>query len=322
LGQLLSVNDLHIEIQSARGPMHVVRGVSFGISRGEILGIVGESGSGKSITCSSLLGLLPRPNGRIIRGSIVFDDQDVTLATDRQWRELRGRRISMIPQDPLGALNPVTKIGRQVMEAVRSTGDGSRKARQSTAIELLKKMRLPDAEMQMQRWPHQLSGGMRQRVVGAIAMSSEPDLIIADEATTALDSTIQLQYLDLLKDLRDRRGAAVIVITHDFGVVARLCDRVAVMYAGCIVEEGPVAQVLRSPRHPYTRALLASVPSLEALPDRLVSIEGQPPSPFDVFEGCAFLPRCPVGDAQCALAPPLRIEVGEGQAASCWRVGS
>lgn len=316
---LLSVSDLRVDIDSEHRVAHVLRGVSFSVGRGEIFGIVGESGSGKSMTCSALLGLLPRPQARITGGSIVFDGQELADADEKKWQSLRGRRISMIPQDPLGALNPVIKIGPQVTEALVHADGLERSGRWAAASAALRSVRLPDAERQLRRWPHQLSGGMRQRVVGAIAIAGQPDLVIADEATTALDSTIQLQFLDLLQSLRDLRGSSVIVITHDFGVVARICDRVAVMYAGRVVEEAPVEQIFHSPRHPYTKALLASVPRLDALPDRLASIEGSPPAPWRPVEGCSFRPRCSIAIDACLQSEPPSTAFGAHHLACCWR---
>ena len=315
---VLKVEDLQTYFFTRSGIVKAVDGISFELQKGETLGIVGESGSGKSMTAWSILGLVPKPAGRIVGGRILYQGENLLDKSDSQMREIRGSGICMVMQDPLTSLNPVFNIGNQILECLRMNPDHSATSLRDQAVELLSKVRIPAPEARIAAFPHQMSGGMRQRVVGAIAISRSPNLLIADEPTTSLDATIQLQYLRLLKEIQAQTGAAIIFITHDFGIVARMCDRVAVMYAGKIVEQSDVMQLFDSPAHPYTEALLQSVPDLDTNVDLLPSIEGQPPSLDDLPVGCAFVPRCPYAFDKCSEYPP-EFSIGTGQVARCWR---
>lgn len=316
---ILEVKDLHTYFFTRTAVVKAVDGISFNLRRGETLGIVGESGCGKTVTALSLLRLVPRPAGRIVEGEVLLNGEDLVQKSEDEMRQVRGRKISMILQDPQTSLNPVFNIGNQLTEALAVARKEGRKGMLSRAVEALRKVNVAAPERRLDDFPHQMSGGMKQRVVGAIAMSCEPEIIIADEPTTALDVTIQLQYLRLLKEIQAQTGLAIIFITHDFGVVARMCDRVAVMYAGRIVEYGPVRDIFNHPSHPYTEALMASVPKLEERVERLYSIEGQPPRLFDLPPGCRFAPRCPHAQSQCLEQYPTSFPVREGHTADCWR---
>jgi oligopeptide/dipeptide ABC transporter ATP-binding protein len=316
---LLDVQDLHAELHTRWGVVKAVDGVSFSIAAGETLGLVGESGSGKTMTALALLRLLPSPAGRLVKGAVLLDGEDLVSKTERQMRRVRGRRISMILQDPQTSLNPVFTVGNQIVEALRAHRADGRAGLRQRAEEALRRVKVAAPRDRLRAFPHQMSGGMKQRVVGAISIASEPALLIADEPTTALDVTIQLQYLMLLKDVQARMGLGMLFITHDFGIVARMCDRVAVMYAGRIVESGPVRALFKSPRHPYTQALMASVPRMETRVSRLPSIEGQPPALHRLPAGCRFAPRCPQAEALCRDEYPPTLAVGELHEAACWR---
>ena len=319
---VLEVNDLRTHIFNKASVVKAVDGVSFRLREGETLGLVGESGCGKTMTALSLLRLVPKPAGRIVSGSIVLNGEDILSKTDAQMRLVRGRQISMILQDPQTSLNPVFTIGDQLLEAIGTVHSERRRSMVARAVDALRKVNVAAPERRMDDYPHQMSGGMKQRVVGAIAMSGEPGVIIADQPTTALDVTIQLQYLRLLKDIQAQTGLAIIFITHDFGVVARMCDRVAVMYAGRIVESGPVLDIFNTPSHPYTQALIASVPKMEEKIERLASIEGQPPLLSELPEGCHFAPRCPYAVEKCHAEYPPEFTVNKGHTAGCWRLDS
>jgi len=316
---VLDVRDLHTHFFLRRGVVKAVDGVSFAIRRGEVLGLVGESGCGKSVTALSLLRLLPKAAARTVQGEVILDGEDVLTKNEREMRQIRGRKIAMILQDPQTSLNPVFTVGNQLREAIAKHFGLQGNAIIERAIDVLRKVKLAAPEQRMTQYPHQMSGGMKQRVVGAIAISCEPQVMIADEPTTALDVTIQLQYLDLLRDLQQELKMAILFITHDFGVVAKMCDRVAVMYAGRIVENGPVREVFDNPAHPYTQALIASVPKLRDQVERLRTIEGQPPEFSDLPVGCRFAPRCPHADDQCRAAYPTTIPVGTEHIAACWK---
>lgn len=313
----LQVRDLVVEFPAPGGPVRPVDGVGFDLDRGEFLALVGESGCGKSLTGLALLQLLPPP-GRIGGGSIRLDDQELRGCGADQLRSIRGRRIGMIFQDPMTALNPVLRIGRQVDETVVTHRAVRGAAVRAATLDLLAEVGLPDPAALADAFPHQLSGGMRQRVLIALALAGAPDLLVADEPTTALDVTVQAQILALLDDLRRRRGMALLFITHDFGIVASRADRVAVMYAGQIVECATTATLFRAPAHPYTRALLAAVPRLEGPVSRLRPIAGQVPRPAHWPAGCRFHPRCPDRMAICGRdAPPLAAQA-PGHDAACW----
>jgi oligopeptide/dipeptide ABC transporter ATP-binding protein len=317
---VLEVRGLRAYLYTRWGIVRAVDGVSFALREGETLGLVGESGCGKTMTGLSLVRLLPEPAGRIVEGQVLLDGEDLVTKSESEMRRVRGRRVSMILQDPQTSLNPVFTIGDQILEALRlhrHDGEGSLTSR---AEEALRRVKVAAPEQRMRAYPHQLSGGMKQRVVGAIAVAGEPRVLIADEPTTALDVTIQLQYLALLREIQARTRLAMLFITHDFGIVARMCDRVAVMYAGRIVESGPTRALFRTPRHPYTEALMASVPRLEGPVGRLPSIEGQPPPLHDLPNGCRFADRCAYVDDRCRREYPPTMPVGPAHEAACWRI--
>jgi oligopeptide transport system ATP-binding protein len=315
---LLSVTDLRTSFFTSRGEVQAVRGVSFELRPGEILGIVGESGSGKSITCMSLLGLL-KANGKVVAGSALFEGQDLLKLDDRDLRKLRGDEIGMIFQDPMTSLNPTLSVGEQVIETILRHRSISRDDARKRAIELFELVRIPSAAKRLRSYPHEFSGGMRQRVMIAIALSCDPKLLIADEPTTALDVTIQRQILALLKELQSRLGMAVILITHDLGVIAETADRVLVMYGGMVMEEAPVRSIFARPSHPYTNGLLASIPDLRTgAHQRLTPIPGSPPDMRRPPDGCPFAPRCSHAMAQCVAALPPIYEVEAGHGSRCW----
>ncbi|MCH8831638.1 MAG: ABC transporter ATP-binding protein [Chloroflexi bacterium] len=317
---ILKVENLRTYFRTRWGTVKAVDGVNFELRRGETLGIVGESGSGKSVTMLSMMRLIPIPPGRIVEGSITLDGEDLLQLSESEMSKVRGSKIALIIQDPMTSLNPVFSIGNQVTEAIRIHQDIPRRTVMEKALEVLRKVNIPAAESRIRDYPHQLSGGMRQRVVGAIGISCQPLVLIADEPTTSLDVTIQAQYLKLLRDLQKEFNMAMIFITHDFGIVAKMCDRVAVMYAGKIVEMGSVRDIFNKPSHPYTEALLASVPKMEEDVDRLYAIEGQPPLLHDLPVGCAFADRCPYVMDRCREEYPPEFPVDEGHYSACWRL--
>ena len=303
---LLAVRDLRTWFYTDQGIARAVDGVSFDVHEGETLGIVGESGCGKTVTSLSVLGLLPRPPARIEPGSSVrFDGTELVGTDERRMRALRGNDIAMIFQEPMSSLNPVYTVGNQIVEALRLHRGMDKRAARAEAVRLLAEVGIANPERRVDEYPHQLSGGMRQRVMIAMALSCEPKLLIADEPTTALDVTIQAQILELLAELRERRGMAVMLITHDLGVVAEVCDRVVVMYAGQVVESGSVHEIFADPQHPYTRGLLDSLPSVDDPGQRLASIPGTVPNPTAWPDGCRFEARCGVAGEGCAEAQPL-----------------
>jgi oligopeptide/dipeptide ABC transporter ATP-binding protein len=315
---ILKIEDLKTYFFTRTGVVKAVDGISFELRKGETLGIVGESGSGKSVTAWSILGLVPKPAGRIVGGRILYQGENLLEKSDAEMRQIRGKGICMVMQNPLTSLNPVFTVGNQIVETLRMDSNQSSNTLRGRAVELLAKVHIAAPGARLSSFPHQMSGGMRQRVVGAIAISRSPNVLIADEPTTSLDATIQLQYLRLLKEIQAQTGAAIIFITHDFGIVARMCDRVAVMYAGKIVEQANVMELFDNPSHPYTEALLKSVPELDQDVDLLPSIEGQPPNPDDLPLGCSFAPRCPYAYDRCAEYPPEFL-VEPGHVARCWR---
>jgi oligopeptide/dipeptide ABC transporter ATP-binding protein len=316
---LLEVHDLRTYFRTRRGLVKAVDGASFSVDRGETLGIVGESGSGKSVTCLSIVRLVPSPAGQIVGGQIVFEGEDLLRKSDAEMRRLRGRRIAMILQDPMVSLNPAFTVGNQVAEPLFvHLGLRGRDLRERV-VDLLRQVRISDPEMRARNYPHQISGGMRQRVAGAIALSCSPSLLIADEPTTALDVTIQAQYLRLLKDIQRETGVGLIFVTHDLGIVARLCDRVAVMYGGRIVESGTVREIFNAPRHPYTIGLLNCLPRPGADRRELETIPGQPPDLADLPPGCSFAPRCRLAEARCSERAPSLVPVVDNHVAACWR---
>ena len=317
---VLKVENLRTYFRTRWGEVKAVDGVSFELRKGETLGIVGESGSGKSVTMLSLMRLIPIPPGRIVEGTITLDGEDLLQLSESEMSKVRGSKIALIIQDPMTSLNPVFTIGNQVTEAIRIHQDIPKRSVMEKALEVLRKVNIPAAESRIRDYPHQLSGGMRQRVVGAIGISCQPLVLTADEPTTSLDVTIQAQYLKLLRDLQQESGMSLIFITHDFGIVAKMCDRVAVMYAGKIVEVGSVRDIFNKPSHPYTEALLASVPKMEEDVDRLYAIEGQPPLLHDLPVGCSFADRCPYVMDRCREEYPPEFPVDEGHYSACWRL--
>ena len=321
---LLEVSDLRTHLDTKNGLVRAVDGVSFRLHAGETLGIIGESGSGKSMTALSILQVVPKPAARIVGGKVLYRGENLLERNEREMRRIRGREIAMILQDPQTSLNPVFTVGNQIVEALRvhRGGDG-RKALLQRAIEALKQVRIAAPEERIRSYPHQMSGGMKQRAVGAMAISCKPRIIVADEPTTSLDVTIQAQYLRLLRDLQQETGLAMLFITHDFGIVAKVCQRLLVMYAGRVVESGPVRAVFNNPMHPYTRALLGSVVRPGARVERLEAIEGQPPALWSLSSGCRFAPRCPHADERCRreYPPPFdRQHDAPDHVASCWRL--
>lgn len=316
MSSLLELDDLHTTFRTRQGEMHAVRGVSFQVQPGELVGIVGESGCGKSVTCKSIIQLLGS-NGRITGGSIRFQNEDLAQKTPAQMRDIRGNEIAMIFQDPMTALNPVLTIGKQMAEILMRNKGLSKKAAKAAAIGMLQQVGIAEAERRYDQYPHEFSGGMRQRVMIAIALSCNPKLLIADEPTTALDVTIQAQILRLLKSLQQQTQTAILLITHDLGVVAQVCSRVVVMYGGLVMEEGSVEDIFYRPAHPYTRGLLASLPRPDEENQRLSPIEGSPPGLLNPPPGCPFAERCPKRMPQCERQPAF-YSAGEGHRAACW----
>jgi oligopeptide/dipeptide ABC transporter ATP-binding protein len=315
---LLEVDNLHVRFWTQRGTVHAVNGLAFAIAPGETLGIVGESGCGKSVTSLALLGILPRA-GRVAAGKAMFGGQDLLALSDKELRTIRGREIAMIFQDPMTSLNPVLTVGRQIREALETHFGMDRKPAEARAAELLDQVGIPSAKTRVRDYPHQFSGGMRQRAMIAMALACEPKLLIADEPTTALDVTIQAQILDLLRGLVAERDTALILITHDLGVVAGMCERVNVMYAGMFVETGSAEQVFETPRHPYTLGLLQSVPRLDAPRGRrLQPIEGSPRDMLQPPSACPFAPRCAYEVDRSRLEVPRLTEVAPGHRVACF----
>jgi oligopeptide/dipeptide ABC transporter ATP-binding protein len=317
---VLEVRNLHTHLHLKRGILRAVDGISLSVGEGETLGLVGESGSGKTLTGLSLLRLLPKGSGRIAEGSIKLDGQELTTLSDSAMaRDIRGRRIAMIMQDPMTSLNPVFSIGDQVSNPLRNHNIAHGATLRSKVIDVLTQVRIPSAEKRLGDYPHQFSGGQRQRIVAAMAIGCTPRLLVADEPTTALDVTIQVQIIALLRQIQADTGTGIILITHDLGVAASLCHRIAVMYAGRIVETGPVRRIYKSPAHPYTQALLAAIPRLGDKRARLQAIPGQPPSLIDPPTGCRFAPRCPARMDKCAEQPPT-VQLADGHEAACWKL--
>lgn len=318
MAKLLEVKNLKTWFFMHVGEVKAVNDVSFEVEEGQTVGIVGESGSGKSVTSMSIMRLIAPP-GKIVDGQIIFEDKDLLKLSDKQMREIRGNKISMIFQDPMTSLNPVFTIGSQLMEAIMIHNKVPKAEAKKRAIEMLRMVGIPSPERRLSQYPHEFSGGMRQRVMIAMALSCNPKLLIADEPTTALDVTIQAQILDLLKKLQQQMRMSIILITHDLGVVADICQKVIVMYGGIIVEEGTVDDIFFNPKHPYTWGLLKSVPKMHlGLKKRLVPIEGQPPDLLKPPKGCPFAPRCDYAMKVCLGMRPPFFEVGENHHARCW----
>jgi oligopeptide/dipeptide ABC transporter ATP-binding protein len=316
---LLELRGLTTTFQTARGEISAIEDISFELNAGEILGIVGESGSGKSVTALTIMGLLPQPPARIAAGSVRFAGEELTTASPNRMEKIRGAGISMVFQEPMTSLNPVFTIGEQIMETVRAHERMSASAQRERAIEMLDRVGIASATKRLNDYPHQLSGGQRQRVMIAMSLACRPKLLIADEPTTALDVTIQAQVLDLLMDLRDELGMAIMIITHNMGVIAEVADRVLVMYAGRIVEQSPAADLFDAPQHPYTKGLLACVPTLQQDRHRLIAIPGSLPEPARRPPGCRFAPRCTYRIEACRTAIPPLVMQREDRAVACIR---
>lgn len=314
---LLQVKDLKTHFFLEDGVVPAVDGVGFHLNRGETLAVVGESGSGKSITATSIMRLIPNPPGRIVGGEILFNGEDLLKKTEKEMRNIRGNRISMIFQEPMTSLNPVFRVGHQIAESLVVHQGLTKKDALEKSIEMLRLTGIPSPEKRVHDFPHQMSGGMRQRVMIAMALCCRPELLIADEPTTALDVTIQAQILDLMLELREQLGTAIIMITHDLAVVAEMADRAVVMYCGKLVEEAPVLELFDNPLHPYTRGLLKSIPHIYDNKERLYMIEGMVPALTDLPAGCAFAPRCPEVQPRCHVERPTLKEISPGRRVSC-----
>ncbi|MGM7703314.1 ABC transporter ATP-binding protein [Pseudalkalibacillus sp. Hm43] len=315
---VLDVKGLKTYFFTDEGEVPAVNDVDFHVKRGEVLGIVGESGCGKSVTSLSVMGLVPSPPGKIVGGEILYKGEDLTKVNDKRMRQIRGNDIAMIFQEPMTSLNPVYRIGNQLIEAIRLHNRWDKKKAWNRAVEILKLVGLPRAEELMNSYPHQLSGGMRQRVMIAMAMVCEPEVLIADEPTTALDVTIQAQILDLMKRLNKETDTSIIMITHDLGVVAEMCERIVVMYAGKVIEEASVSTIFKEPKHPYTVGLIQSVPDMRDKKDRLYSIPGTVPKPGSIQKGCQFAPRCEHAFDRCFAETPELENQEDGSRVRCW----
>ncbi|TCZ78837.1 ABC transporter ATP-binding protein [Paenibacillus albiflavus] len=315
---LLEIKGLQTHFETDSGRVPAVDGVDIYIRKGEVLGIVGESGCGKSVMSLSVMRLVPSPPGRIVNGAIQYKGEDLVHVSEKRMQQIRGNEIAMIFQEPMTSLNPVFTNGNQISETVRLHRSLNRKEAKLHAIEMLRKVGIPRPEAIVDEYPHQLSGGMRQRVMIAMAMACDPELLIADEPTTALDVTIQAQILDLMKQLNRDLGTAIMMITHDLGVVAEMCDRIVVMYAGKIVEEGSTRAILKNPQHPYTRGLIQSVPRMDVAQDKLYSIPGNVPNPRFMPEGCRFAPRCEHAMDRCHTEMPALVTLDAGHQSRCW----
>lgn len=317
MAQLLEVTNLRTEFKTAAGTIRAVDGVDLSVGKGETLGIVGESGCGKSITSLSIMQLLPKGLGKVAAGEVRFNGENMLAFSERKMRSIRGNEMAMIFQEPMTSLNPVFKIGKQIAESARYHHGVSKHKAKDMAVEMLTKVGIPRPEKVAASYPHELSGGMRQRVMIAMAMVCNPKLLIADEPTTALDVTIQAQILDLMRELQKSEGTSILMITHDLGVVAEMCDRVVIMYAGQVVEETDVKTLFKDPKHPYTQSLLASLPQLNSDQERLASIPGQVPNPLDMPKGCRFAPRCQFAKEICHAEAPELTEVEPGHKSRC-----
>ena len=314
---LLQVKDLHTSFPTESGEVRAVNGINFSLQRGRVLGIVGESGSGKSVTAYSILRILDNP-GKITKGEILFEDTDIVKLPQHQMRQIRGAKISIIFQDPMTSLNPVYTVGNQLTEAIRLHTNRNRQQAQERALEMLELVGVNEPHKRLKQYPYQLSGGMRQRVMIAMALACEPDIIIADEPTTALDVTIQAQILELMQELKEKLGMAIIMITHDLGVIAEMCDEIIVMYAGRVCERGTANEIFYNPRHEYTKGLLRSIPKMTANKERLTPIGGSPVDLLNMPKGCAFAARCDRAMKICLTEPPEELVINPEHRASCW----
>jgi dipeptide transport system ATP-binding protein len=316
--KMIEIKNLHVQFSTYGGQVQAVRGVSFDLHKGETLAIVGESGCGKSVTSQSIMRLIPTPPGRITSGSILFKGQDLTKLSEKKMRDIRGADISMIFQDPMTALNPTLRVGEQIAENIMQHENISKEKAKEKAFEMLELVGIPNPKERLKQYPHEFSGGMRQRIVIAMALVCNPEVLIADEPTTALDVTIQAQILELFKDIQQKTDVSIVLITHDLGVVAQVADRVAVMYAGKIVEIGTRRDIFYTPQHPYTKGLLRSVPRLDLYESELVPIAGSPPDLFAPPSGCSFAPRCPYVMEVCDRMYPTSTKLKESHQVHCW----
>ena len=316
---LLRIRGLKTHFKTDDGWVRAVDGVDLTLNRGETLGVVGESGCGKTVTAMSVLKLIPMPPAKIVEGEILWRGRDIVQLDADEMRKIRAKEIAIVFQEPMTSLNPVYTVGEQIAEVVRLHENLSRRDAMDRAVEMLRLVNIPTPERRVRDYPHQFSGGMRQRVMIAMALACNPKLLIADEPTTALDVTIQAQILDLMRDLRARTGTAIMLITHDLGVIAELADRVVVMYAGKVVEEARVGDLFTDPQHPYTLGLLGSIPKLDVEEERLATIEGSVPNPYNMPAGCKFNPRCPFADDKCRQDVPVLAEVKPGHKVACWK---
>lgn len=315
---LLEIKDLCVEFQTVEGTVRAVNHLNYMLHKGEKLGIVGESGSGKSVSSLGMLKLIPNPPGRITGGEILYKGQDLVKASEKEMQKIRGNEISMIFQEPMTSLNPIIKCGKQIAESLRLHWGMKKKEAMEEAIHMMQAVGIADSEVRAHEYPHQMSGGMRQRVMIAMALACQPKILIADEPTTALDVTIQAQILDLIRKLNQKMGTSVIFITHDLGVVSELCDTVIVMYTGHIVEQAPAAELFAEPKHPYTRGLLHAIPKITKEREPLQTIEGMVPNPTEKIEGCSFSPRCPHATDRCRREAPPVNRISETRQVRCW----
>ncbi|MCI9007098.1 MAG: ABC transporter ATP-binding protein [Lachnospiraceae bacterium] len=316
---LLEVKDLCVEFQTAEGTVRAVDHLNYVLHKGEKLGIVGESGSGKSVSSLGMLKLIPNPPGKITGGEILYHGKDLVKASEREMQKIRGNEISMIFQEPMTSLNPIIKCGKQIAESLRIHWGMKKKDAMEEAVHMMQAVGIADSELRAHEYPHQMSGGMRQRVMIAMALACQPKILIADEPTTALDVTIQAQILDLIRKMNEKMGTSVLFITHDLGVVSELCDTVIVMYTGHIVEQAPALELFSEPKHPYTVGLLDAVPRITKERDPLKTIEGMVPNPTERIEGCSFSPRCPYATDQCRKEAPPMKHISDTRQVRCWR---
>ncbi len=316
---ILEIKDLCVEFQTVEGTVHAVDHLNYTLHKGEKLGIVGESGSGKSVSSLGMMQLIPNPPGRITGGEILYHGKDLVKASEKEMQKIRGNEISMIFQEPMTSLNPIIKCGKQIAESLRLHRGMKKKEAMEEAVQMMHAVGIANPEVRAHEYPHQMSGGMRQRVMIAMALACQPQILIADEPTTALDVTIQAQILDLIRELNESMGTSVVFITHDLGVVSELCDTVIVMYTGHIVEQAPVKELFENPKHPYTRGLLNAIPRITKERNPLETIEGMVPNPNERIEGCSFSPRCPYAIDQCRKAEPPMTELPDGRLVRCWQ---
>ena len=316
---ILEIKDLCVEFQTVEGVVHAVDHLNYTLHKGEKLGIVGESGSGKSVSSLGMMQLIPNPPGRITGGEILYHGKDLVKASEKEMQKIRGNEISMIFQEPMTSLNPIIKCGKQIAESLRLHRGMKKKEAMEEAVRMMRAVGIANPEVRAHEYPHQMSGGMRQRVMIAMALACQPQILIADEPTTALDVTIQAQILDLIRELNESMGTSVVFITHDLGVVSELCDTVIVMYTGHIVEQAPVKELFESPKHPYTKGLLNAIPKITRERNPLETIEGMVPNPTERIEGCSFSPRCPYATDQCRKAGPPMAELSDGRLVRCWQ---